>query len=71
MATKGLGGARRWIRRRPIDSRPIVGMNERGVPAWLRTLEAVAPWGCFGVAAATVALAAWAWSADLFAGHLG
>lgn len=66
--SKGDSGSRRWIERRAIDTRPIV--SEFDVPRWQRALEQIAPWGCAGVAAATAAIAAYAWATDLFAGHL-
>jgi hypothetical protein len=69
MSTKGSSGSRRWITRRPIDTRPIVGMYGP-TPKWLRRLESVAPWGCYTIAALTIALAAYAFGADWLAGHL-
>lgn len=68
MATKGNSGSRRWIERRPVDRRPIV--SECDVPRWQRRLEAIAPFGCYAVAAVTFATAAFVWGADLLAGHL-
>lgn len=68
MATKGSSGSRRWIERRPIDSRPIV--SEYDVSPWQLRLEAIAPAGCYVLAAVTIGVAAFAWGADLIAGHL-
>jgi hypothetical protein len=69
--TKGSSGSRRWIRRRPIDTRPIVGMYEANSPDWLELLEQISPWTCGVLAVLTAAIAAAAWATDLFAGHLG
>lgn len=69
MASKGSSGSRRWIERRPIDTRPIVGLHDDNLPAWLKVLERVAPWGCFAVLAVTLALTAYIFGADWIAGH--
>lgn len=70
MATKGSSGSRRWIQHRPVDKRPIVGMYDEPLPAWLRFLETIAPAGCVALASLVLALAAYAWAVDLFAGHI-
>lgn len=68
MATKGSSGSRRWIKRRPIDTRPIVGMYDP--PRWLQILERIAPEGCIIIAIVTLAIAAYAFGVDRLAGHL-
>lgn len=68
MSTKGNSGSRRWIERRPIDSRPIV--SEYDVPRWQRELERIAPLGCYCMAGLTLGIAALAWGVDLIAGHI-
>lgn len=70
MATKGSSGSRRWIQHRPSDKRPIVGMYDDNIPAWLRFLERIAPAGCVALGGFVIALAAYAWAVDLFAGHI-
>lgn len=67
MATKGSSGSRRWIPRRPIDTRPIVGLYDHQPRS---KLEAIAPIACYVMAAAALLLAGYAWAADLGAGHI-
>lgn len=68
MASKGSSGSRRWITRQPIDRRPIVGMYD--VPRWLELLEQFAPTGCLICAGLALAIGAYAFVVDYFAGHL-
>jgi hypothetical protein len=44
--------------------------NEIDIPAWLRILEAIAPWGCFVTAGAVLAIVGYMFAADWWAGHL-
>jgi hypothetical protein len=65
---KGNSGSRRWIQRRPIDRRPIVGLYD--IPKWQQALEEIAPAGCIIMASLALAVGAYAWAADLLAGHI-
>ena len=53
-------------RGRPRRYGPI---EDDTLPRWLEILEALAPAGCFGVFVLTMALVAYAYGADLLAGH--
>lgn len=64
MAAFGSGGARRWIARKPIDTRPIVSAYEtRGL--WDRFTVICAVMG-----AGTLGLGVYAWIVDAAAGHI-
>lgn len=67
-SSKGSGGARRWITRRPIDSRPIIGLYH--TPGWILFLERHAWIVCIAIGLFSLALAAYAYATDYSAGHL-
>jgi hypothetical protein len=67
MAAYGSGGARRWIARKPVDNRPIVGIYERNTEPDLWRRFGVT---CYAMGAGTLGLAAYVWIADAIAGHI-
>lgn len=54
-------------RGRPNRIGPILAMGERERPS---ALDRLFCWICYSLAASTLAVAAYAWGADFFAGHL-